>query len=236
MNVLWFSAGVSSAVSLYLSRNELDRVFYNPISDQEPDTERFIEDVSKACSVEVERLSSERFSSVEDVARYYRFLNSPGGAPCSKWLKKDPRKRWERGRTGLVYYWGFDKAETARALNVEEAMPGIEHRFPLIDSGLSKKEAHGFLRDVVGVRRPLMYDLGFSNNNCVGCVKGGMGYWNKIRQDFPEVFESRARLERDLGSHILKECFLDELEPARGRVPRAILPECGIFCERGGFI
>ena len=37
--------------------------------------------------------------------------------------------------------------------------------------------------------RPLMYDLGYPNNNCIGCVKGGMGYWNHIRKDFPEVFE-----------------------------------------------
>lgn len=31
-----------------------------------------------------------------------------------------------------------------------------------------------------------MYDLGYANNNCIGCVKGGIGYWNKIRIDFPE--------------------------------------------------
>ncbi len=37
-----------------------------------------------------------------------------------------------------------------------------------------------------------MYDLGYPNNNCIGCVKGGMGYWNKIRKDFPEVFQKRA--------------------------------------------
>ena len=33
--------------------------------------------------------------------------------------------------------------------------------------------------------------MGYNNNNCIGCIKGGMGYWNKIRVDFPEVFEKR---------------------------------------------
>ena len=42
-----------------------------------------------------------------------------------------------------------------------------------------------------------MYDMGYPNNNCIGCVKGGMGYWNHIRKDFPEVFDSRAKLERE---------------------------------------
>jgi len=75
-----------------------------------------------------------------------------------------------------------------------------------------------------------MYDLGYSNNNCVGCVKGGMGYWNKIRVDFPEVFENRAKLERLIGHSCIKGVFLDELEPNRGRMSDEVLPECGIFC------
>lgn len=58
-----------------------------------------------------------------------------------------------------------------------------------------------------------MYDLGYPNNNCVGCVKGGMGYWNKIRVDFPEVFERRARQEREIGHSCIKGVFLDELDP-----------------------
>ena len=62
-----------------------------------------------------------------------------------------------------------------------------------------------------------MYDLGYPNNNCIGCIKGGMGYWNKIRTDFPDVFEHRAKLEKELGFSILKDShgnpvFLDELE------------------------
>lgn len=80
-----------------------------------------------------------------------------------------------------------------------------------------------------------MYDLGYNNNNCIGCVKGGMGYWNKIRIDFPEVFESRSKLERKVGYTILKEAdgtplFLDELEPHRGRMTDEIMGECDIFC------
>jgi hypothetical protein len=75
-----------------------------------------------------------------------------------------------------------------------------------------------------------MYDLGYNNNNCVGCVKGGMGYWNKIRQDFPAVFDARAKLERDIGYSILKDCFLDELDPSRGRMSDEILEDCGIYC------
>lgn len=80
-----------------------------------------------------------------------------------------------------------------------------------------------------------MYELGYPNNNCIGCVKGGMGYWNNIRKDFPEVFESRAKLERDVGYSMLKDnygkpVFLDELDPNRGNMNTEIFPGCGIMC------
>lgn len=77
-----------------------------------------------------------------------------------------------------------------------------------------------------------MYDLGYQNNNCIGCVKGGMGYWNKIRRDFPAVFASRSKLERDLNFPIIgKGIWLDELDPERGRDEGLICDDCGIMCE-----
>ena len=66
-------------------------------------------------------------------------------------------------------------------------------------SGPKMKEVFGGISERLGIKRPIMYDLGYSNNNCIGCVKGGMGYWNKIREDFPEVFQARAKLEREIG-------------------------------------
>lgn len=36
-------------------------------------------------------------------------------------------------------------------------------------------------------------------------------------------------LERDIGHSILKECYLDELDPKRGR-NKEIMPQCDIFC------
>jgi hypothetical protein len=50
-----------------------------------------------------------------------------------------------------------------------------------------------------GLMLPLMYRLGYHNANCIGCVKGGAGYWNKIRRDFPEDFEEMAQIEESIG-------------------------------------
>ena len=42
--------------------------------------------------------------------------------------------------------------------------------------------------------------------------------------------EGRSKLEREIGAGILKECYLDELDPNRGRMSDEILIECNIFC------
>ena len=56
-----------------------------------------------------------------------------------------------------------------------------------------------------------------------------------IRKDFPEVFESWAKLERKVGYSILKDkdgepVYLDELSPNRGNMSTEIFPDCGIMC------
>lgn len=99
---------------------------------------------------------------------------------------------------------------------------------------MPKEEVHGLFERTFDFARPKMYELGYANNNCVGCVKGGMGYWNHIRKDFPEVFESRAKLEREVGHSMLKDkngpVYLDELDPNRGDMNTEIMPDCGIMC------
>ena len=76
-----------------------------------------------------------------------------------------------------------------------------------------------------------MYRLGYHNNNCIGCVKGGMGYWNKIKDDFPEQFDRMAKLERVKNQTIFKDRFLDELQPTDGNYPTEQKIECSIFCQ-----
>ena len=87
----------------------------------------------------------------------------------------------------------------------------------------------------MGFTLPEMYRLGYANNNCIGCVKGGMGYFNAIRVDFPEAFNKLAKLERDIGHAINKDkegpVYLDELHPDRGNFKRDQPLDCGFSCE-----
>lgn len=232
LKVCWISAGVSSFIAGYLERDTIDKFIYIDIDDQHPDSMRFIKDCEKVLGKEIEVLKSP-YGSVENAVRAFGHFKIvvTGFAPCTAWLKKNVRKKWENEHRDydITYVWGMDCNEKHRADNLVETMFEFQHCFPLIERSLNKAEAHGICNEL-GVKRPMMYDLGYNNNNCIGCIKGGMGYWNKIRVDFPEVFESRAKLERELNNRCLKECFLDELDPNRGRMSEEIEQECNIFC------
>jgi hypothetical protein len=204
---------------------------YIHIDDQHEDTMRFLRDCEKALDKKIEILQSP-YKSVSRAIQQFRYINGVAGATCTRILKKRVRQEWEHKnkREEFTYIWGYDITEKHRAERLQEAFPEHKHIFPLIDRGLTKEDCHG-LCSSLGIKRPKMYDLGYRNNNCIGCVKGGMGYWNKIRKDFPEVFAERARLEREIGASCINGVYLDELEPDRGRFDDEVLEECSIFCQ-----
>lgn len=230
MKVCWLSAGVSSFIAGYLSK-DVDKFIYIDIADQHPDSMRFIKDCEKALNKPVQILRSEQYSSVEEVCLAFRFVASAHGAKCTEVLKKRVRKKWEyeHRNDDITYIWGLDCTEARRAERLTESMPNFQHEFPLIEHNLTKQSAHAICQQL-GVRRPAMYDMGYQNNNCIGCIKGGMGYWNKIRVDFPNVFSSRAKMEREIGHSILNGVYLDDLDPKSGRMQEEIMPDCDIFC------
>lgn len=236
LKVCWLSAGVSSFIAGYIERETIDKYIYIDIEDQHPDSMRFIHDCEKVLGKQVEILKNNEYKNVENAVLAFggfRDANS-GFAPCTGWLKKRVRKQWEDEHKDyeLTYVWGFDANEQNRAERMNATMCEFHHCYPLIENNLSKEDAHGISQNL-GIKRPIMYDNGY-NNNCIGCVKGGMGYWNKIRIDFPEVFKSRANLEKKVGHSILKEqdgtpLFLDKLEPNRGRMSEEVMEDCSIF-------
>ena len=99
------------------------------------------------------------------------------------------------------------------------------------NKGITKADCLGLLHRS-GIKLPVLYDLGYNHNNCIGCCKGGAGYWNKIRVDFPEQFNTMAQIEREIGFAVLRhDNYLDELNPSAGRFLREKPISCGIECE-----
>lgn len=232
--VAWWSGGITSAVACALALKwnaDVDLLFID-IEDQHQDTYRFKADCERWYGRGINTVRSDKYSSVGDVIEKDRYINGPNGARCSMVLKRWVREAVQDRTHYDAHVFGFEFAvkEIARAVRFQFDHGNINPRFPLInESRLNKDQCAGIVL-TQGIELPLMYRLGYNNNNCVACVKGGEAYFNKVRVDFPEAFAMRAAQERAIGHSCINGTFLDELDPSAGRGTPPVAPECGPFC------
>lgn len=238
MKIAWFSAGATSAVACKIALNIYNdvQIVYIVTGSEHPDNERFIKDCEKWYGQQIIQIRSEKYKNVEDVITDRKYINGPMGAPCTLWLKKHVRYKYEEDiKMWDAQIWGFDYCakEINRAIRFKQQNPITKPLFPLIERMISKEDALGILKKS-GIEIPQMYRMGYSNNNCIGCVKGGISYWNKIRKDFPKVFSRMAEIEREIGATCIKDekgkIWLDSLDKNRGDKLKPIIPDCSIMC------
>lgn len=240
--VAWFSRGAASAVMTKLAIARYgDRLTIACIAldTEHNDSTRFAADCEEWFERPITYLRSTRYTDTWQVWEDRRFLVGNHGAPCTAELKRKVRYDWQRPDD--LHLFGYCAGEEPRLAQMRRTDPGLDLGAPLIDAGLTKTDCLGII-ERVGIRLPAMYELGYENNNCIGCVKGGMGYWNAIRVDFPDVFDRMAKLERDIGHAINSDeipgtgrtkrpVYLDELDPDRGDFNRDQPTNCSLLCE-----
>lgn len=234
--VCWFSNGAASAIAtkMALARFPDATVACIDTGSEHPDNERFQEECQRWFGTSITVLKSEKYVDIWDVFERTRYLVGPGGARCTGELKKAVRYAFQRTDDINVFGYTADAADAKRARRFIEQNPGVSCWFPLVTRNITKGECLSLI-ERAGITLPAMYRLGYRNNNCVGCVKGGMGYWNKIRVDFPDVFDRMAAVERSLGHTVLRSngepVYLDELDPNRGNYASEDATVCSLDCQ-----
>jgi hypothetical protein len=236
--VCWFSNGAASAVATRLviaehGHENVSVVTTNPGSEH-ADNDRFQAECERWFNHPITVLKSAKYADTWEVWEKTRYLVGPTGARCTGELKKKLRFEFQRPDDVQVFGFTADQREIKRAERFREQNPEVDLRTPLIQRGLTKDDCLGLLA-AAGIEVPEMYRLGYDNNNCVGCVKGGAGYWNKIRVDFPEVFNRMAALEQNIGATVLRRngqrLALIDLDPNAGRMSKPHDFECSVLCS-----
>ena len=232
--IAWFSCGAASAVATKLALQETPlEIVYCHVQEEHPDNLRFKNDCEKWFGQEIKVIKNEKYNgSIYEVFEKTRYIVGVAGAPCTRLLKKEMRKEFERPGDRQVF--GYTVEEQDRVDRFIDANNDVNLWSILIDKGLTKQDCLAILQRA-GIELPVMYKLGYQNNNCIGCVKGGLGYWNKIRVDFPNQFNRMAEMEKKINAKILKHngerIWLTDLPKDAGDYPTEQAIECGIFCQ-----
>ena len=215
--IVWFSCGAASAVTAKFAveqyGNQVKVVYCFTLKDENPDNHRFFYDVQDWIGRDISVIRSQKFSSIEEVFEQTRYMAGRNGARCTVEMKKVPRFEFQLPED--IHLFGYTTEETTRIKRFEGNNPDLFLEWILRDHGLTKEDCFKIIRDAE-IELPVMYGLGYKNNNCLGCVKAtSTKYWNMIRRDFPEVFERRAVQSRDIGCRLTRikgrRIFLDEL-------------------------
>ena len=239
--ISWFSCGAASAVaaSLAIQQYGQDRVtvvYCNTMANEHPDNYRFFDEIEKWLGVAIIVISSTKAKTIEQVFDMKSYMSGLKGAPCTVELKKVPRFDFQQ--VDDIHIFGYTSEEGKRIARFEMNNPELNLDWILHRNGYSKEICFGILKHA-GIELPIMYKLGYKNNNCLGCVKASAPkYWNKIRKDFPHIFQQRAEQSRRIGCKLTRKkirnkwehIYLDELAIDSNENYKENL-SCGPECE-----
>lgn len=234
--ISWFSSGAASAVMTKLALTDDAAVL--PVQcalgdSEDGDNSRFSADCENWFGKPIAYIRG-KFRNIDEVFEKRKYHAGINGAPCTGEMKFAPRLDFQLPSD--MHLWGYtaDAADVKRFDRMVKTYPDMKQRAPLIERGLTKDACHAML-ERAGIKRPRIYDMGFPNGNCIGCVKAtSPDYWSLVRLHFPEVFLRRAEQSRRFGSRLVRvhdeRLFLDEL-PADWPVTQATVPSCDFLCQ-----
>ncbi len=205
MIIAWWSGGVTSAVACKLSADlfgiEKVRFVFIDTKNEDVDTYRFKMDCEKWYGKEIETITNDSYSSIQDIWLKYLSLNVAHGAVCSTDLKRKVRIKFQKENQikHQVFGFEFESKEFNRALAMSANNPDSKSIYPLLMFGYTKKDCISIIESA-GIEIPMAYKLGLNNNNCLntGCVQGGIGYWQMMKELFPDKFDRMALMEHTL--------------------------------------
>lgn len=241
-HIIFFSGGKASlAVADFVKESfPADNIllYFTDTLWESPDLYRFIHEVSDKLQLPL-LIHGSGLNPIQLMFEKKLVYNSMIG-DCSKilkqkvsrdFLKKGIRpamEEWQNRQylkqedivTDAVLYFGIGFDEMHREPAIRKNWQPFQVEMPLIERNIWKDE----VLKKYDIRQPVLYDYGFSHNNCNGrCVKAGQGHYKLLKERMPDVFQKIMEQE-----HHLKICvsayryIMDDKVPESERIPEHV--------------
>lgn len=233
--VVLFSGGMSSACVAYMAKKKAEQTGANVIllnhdispKVEDADIKRFKKEVADFLGLEITYANMDNWEDETPISicrKIGGFKFGNGQAMCTTKLKTEPFHKWLRQnypvskdiisagkvREDVVFLYGFDKEEVSRIQRRIGVMANMGYKvdFPLAYWDNPVKTPEEF-----GIKRPRTYNL-YKHANCSkGCLKAGKQSWYIVYCLYPDAWEEAKLAENEIGYSILKDCYLEDLEP-----------------------
>lgn len=203
-HVVSYSGGMGSFAEAYYCVQEFGKenvvLLFCDTLTEDPDLYRFVEETKEFLGCRFVRLSREK--TIWELFEEQKFIANSRVDICSRVLKRDlMNKEWlpanygtPEGNLSCEVHVGIDFSEHHRLTRIQEVMSPKIYRSLLVEKGLIVPKDFS---EQFGIRRPYLYTLGFSHNNCGSfCVKAGLGQFKLMFEKLPERYKEHEDKEQ----------------------------------------
>lgn len=190
--------GTDNLIQLFTDTKKLNDK--HPHRGGDEDAYRFLRESSPLIGGKLEWVSAGK-----DIWRVFedrRYMGNSRVDPCSEFLKREMARKWIEERfkpDEVILYIGMDWTEAHRSVKNIKFWEPYKVEFPMMDEPYLDKEQMCRWVESLGVKRPRLYELGFSHNNCGGfCVKAGLGQFYLLLKTMPDRYAYHETKQEEL--------------------------------------
>lgn len=174
---------------------------------EDDDLYRFIREANEKLGTELVWLQDGR--EPWQVFRDKRFIGNSRIAQCSHELKQKVARKWIEANFNteeVTLYVGIDWTEVHRLASIVGNWKPYTVKAPLTEPPYISKQDVFRTMKTDGIRRPRLYEMGFSHNNCGGfCVRGGQGHFINLLKQNRDLYLYHEAKEQEMRKYLGRE-------------------------------
>ncbi|AUM66392.1 hypothetical protein C0R09_18740 [Brevibacillus laterosporus] len=210
-HIVMYSGGIGSwatakRVIQEYGASDIILLFTDTLIEDE-DLYRFLDETTREMGVEFVRIADGR--TPWEVYHDRRFLGNSRRAPCSHVLKQEMSRKWVEENFSpdeCTIYLGIDWTEMHRTIAPIENWKPYTIKFPMTEEPFLDKEQMLQSLEALGIKRPRLYEMGFTHNNCGGfCCRAGQGHFANLLMKMPDRFAECESNEEAIRQHLGKD-------------------------------